>query len=420
MSAFLQSVAVSIRRWSQSRPAAILFRLFCLFPVVAGIIAKLQKNRWTLMDIDAVLCGASRLSQGLSPYTHTPVCAGLRPAAFVYAPQVASLFSAPVQQFGALFARDLFVWALLFPATAFLVWFALVKAMPQLRLSHRLLAFSALSAMTFCCGNIGIVMHAAVLAGLLAAPRKKWLFTLVVLACAYIKPTFLMYFVVFLLEDRPLWPRFAAFGWRAVAGIGVVALMFATTGHYGGEWRALLKTVAIEEQPGLGWLALTSWAGVITSSVESLAFAALFMAVMLASGMAMAKWGDLDDNERLILGLGLTPLMTPRLMDYDMILIVPYAALLMSIAGKLPGRIFRTNVTWLFTGVLTLGIMTDLFHIKAYHRTHTAMFLFAGLTLFVGFRLAWRHSAQIEQRFMRIWRALAGKPAQAVSSTNPY
>lgn len=404
MSAFIQNLTVSLRRWSQTRPAAILFYLFCLFPVVGGIIAKLQKNRWTLMDIDAVLCGASRMSQGLSPYIHAPVCAGLRPAPYVYAPQIAGAFVAPVQQFGSLMTRDLFVWGLLFPATAFLIWFALVKAMPQLRLHYRLLAFSALSAMTFCCGNIGIVMHAGVLAALLAAPHRKWLFTLVVLACAYIKPTFLMYFVVFLLEDRTIWSRAVAFGWRAAAGLGVVALMFATTGHYGDEWRALLKTVTIEEQPGLGWMALTSWAGVDATSLQSLVLAAGYMAAMLASGMTIAKWGSLDADERLILGLGLAPLMTPRLMDYDMILIVPYAALLMAVATRLPGRMARLNLTWLFPGVLTLGIVADLLHVKAYHRTHTAMFLFATLTLYVGFRLAWRHSAQIEQRLGQIWR----------------
>jgi len=356
------------------------------------------------MDIEAVLCGAVRMGDGLSPYTSEPVCAGMRPAAYVYAPQVAGLFVAPIQMFGAAMIRDIYVWAVLVPATLFLVWFALLRTMPRLGLHYRLLAFSSLSAMTFVCANIGIVMHAAILASLLISPRKKWLFTAAVLLCAYIKPTFLIYLVVFLLEDRPLHARCIAFVWRAVAGIGVVGFMFATAGQYGDEWRALLRTVALVEQPGLGWFALTDWAGIKASSIISGVLALGFMAAMLASGMVIARWGKLTFDERMVLGLGLAPLMTPRLMDYDMVLIVPYAVLLMAIALQMPGRIFRFNVTWIFIGAMVLGILADMFHVKAYHRTHTAMFIFSALTLVIGFRLALSQATQIENQVRRVFK----------------
>ena len=58
------------------------------------------------------------------------------------------------------------------------------------------------------------------------------------------------------------------------------------------------------------------------------------MIVMLLAAMAIAQWADLEPDERLALGMGLVPLMTPRLLDYDMILTVSYAALLMSVVHR--------------------------------------------------------------------------------------
>ncbi len=374
----------ALRYWGWS------FYLLCLFPVLAGAFVRLTHHGWVLMDIDAVLCAAQASGQGLSPYT-AHACPGLAPAAYVYAPQFAAVLAPLVKTLGPMTVRFIYVVGLLVPAAACLIWFALVRK-SGLSTAYRWLAFSALTPMAFCCGNVGLVMHAGILAGVVASrlwSRRRWPFVVTVVLCAAVKPTFLAYLIVLLFEDRAWRLRLRDFAVAATAGAAMVGAVFASAGVYRDTWRTALHAVALHDQPGLGWLALTAWLGIPAGSIPMLIVTVLFMAAMLGAGLAIARWGDLDSEARWLLGFGIAPLLTPRLMDYDMLLIVPFAALLMRVSQKAGPRFQRLS-GWLFTTVLLVGIAANMLEVKAWHRTHIAMFLFASLTLVLGARLAWR------------------------------
>lgn len=372
---------------TRTRRGKGFYIFLCLLPIVGGIVATLIGHGWVFMDIDAVLCAAKAEAAGHSPYGALK-CSGIDPAAYVYAPQAAILFQPLVAAFGALGARFVFIFTLLLPATAVLLWFALLRALPDVDWRWRLLAFSGLTPMTFCCGNIGMVMHAAVLISLLWGKDRRWPFIVTVLLCAALKPTFLTYFIVFLFEDRPFKARIAAFAGCVAEGLGVTGLIVGTSGQWGGAWHEALKAVALQAQPGLGWLALSAYVGLHADWLVTIGLTLGFMTAMLSAGLAIVEIGKLDGNGRTIAALGLAPLMTPRLMDYDMILIVPYAALLISLMPRLKQPMLEKWLPWGFAGVLEAGIACNILHLKHWHRTHVAMFLFCSLTLVVGARLA--------------------------------
>ncbi|MDI7774421.1 hypothetical protein [Asticcacaulis sp. EMRT-3] len=381
-----------LRALTRNRLLLALFALFCAWPVGYGVWHMITHHAWMLMDIDAVLCGAKTLAAHRSPYAiHPPVCDAIRPAAYVYAPQVAYLFFPLLHTFGVAGTRTLFIWLLLAPATLFLLWFALIRPFPGIDIRYRLLAFAALTPMTFVCANIGLVMHALVLASLLLFRKTRWPFTLVVFLCACVKPTFLAYFILFLLADEALWRRVFAFSWRAVAGVGIFYLMIITDGHYGHAWQKTLHSVAMARQVGMGWFELTNFVfHVRGSSHLNVELALGFMVVMLLAGMAMARWGKLTSDERLVLVMGLVPLMTPRLLDYDMVLIVPYAALLISLIHRIGGKVLAFVLSWIFTIWLIYGIITTITGDSSWHRTPMDMLLFGLLTGITGLTAAFQ------------------------------
>jgi hypothetical protein len=380
--------ALSVLRVLTRNPFLLcIFAVVCAWPVVSGLYFMFTHHAWMLMDIDAVLCGARTLGNGHSPYAiHPPSCAGNRPAAYVYAPQIARMLVPIVDQFGVKGGRNLFVWLMLAPATLGLLWFALVRKFEGIDIRYRLLAFASLTSMTFVCANVAIVMHALVLASLLLFKKTRWPFTVMVLLCACVKPTFLTYFVLFLLDEGPLWRRGFSFAWRVVAGVFIFWLMIQTDGHYGHAWQKTLHSVTMARQIGMGWFELTNFVFHVPGpSHLNVELAVGFMAVMTLSGMAIAHWGELPADERLVLGMGLAPLMTPRLLDYDMVLIVPYAALVMMCAHRFDGRIFGVKVmsiilSWVFVIWLGTGIVHSMIGTATFHRTSFSMLLFGLLT----------------------------------------
>lgn len=375
-----------LKNRTKTRTGRWIFIVLCLLPVAGGVIGRVISHAWAFMDIDALLCAARAEAMGHSPYGAL-TCPDLAPAPYVYAPQVAALFAPAVTALGDMGSRLLYVLIFLLPATLFLVWYALGKAMPRLDWRYRWLAFSALSPMAFCCANIAIVMHAVVAASLMFYPKRKMPFVAVVLTCAFIKPTFLLYFAVFLLDEAPLRARLARFVAAISAGTGIVACIALTAGPYATAWHRALGSVALDTQPGLGWFALTSAVHLPSTAPVTLALTLVFMGLMLGSVMIIAETSDLDGDARKLLALGLAPLMTPRLMDYDMILIVPYAALLMSLVPSLGDRLWRVRVSWGFAGALLFGMACNIIHFKHWPRTHAAMFVFCVLTMAVGARI---------------------------------
>ncbi len=387
-----------LRERTKTRTGRVIFIILCLMPVAGGVIGQILSHAWAFMDIDAVLCAARAEASGHSPYG-VLACPGLRPAPYVYAPQVAALFIAPLHLLGGLGARWAYLLLLFYPAATALVWYSLGRALPDVDWRYRLLAFSGLVPMAFCSGNFGVVMHAAVIFSLVAWPKRSWIFGALVLACAVIKPTFLLYFLVFMFESRPWRQRLLNLALAGGAGVAVVAVTVLTAGPWAGAWRQALGAVALSEQPGLGWFAFTSLLHMVPQAPGTLGLTLLFMAAMAASGLAVAEAGRLDDEARRVLAIGLVPLLTPRLMDYDMLQIVPCIALLMGLAPGLGGRIYRYNLSWGFTGVLGFGVATNVLHIaRHWPRSHVAMGLFCALVLASGARVAMTMVERWEKR----------------------
>jgi hypothetical protein len=377
-----------LRERTKTRLGRVVFCLLCLMPVAGGVIGHfLGRHAWSFMDIDAVLCAARAEAAGHVPYGAL-VCPGLAPAPYVYAPQVAAMFIPLVRALGGRVARLLYLLVLFVPALLALSWYALRKTVPEIDWRYRLLAISGLAPMAFCSGNFGIPMHAAVIFSLVALPRRRWLFTAVVLACVAIKPTFLLYFAVPLFESRPWRQRLIIAAGSVVAGLGVVAAMALTAGPWGAAWGRALAAVALHDQPGLGWYALTAALRLPPDAFLSLGLTIAFMAAMAASGVAIAEAADLGDEERRILALGLVPLLTPRLMDYDMLALAPSIAVLMRLLPAVGGRIWRYNLSWILAGGLGFGIAANLLHFHRWPRSHAAMALFCVMVLLGGARLA--------------------------------
>lgn len=391
-----------LKRRTRTRRGRGFYIFLCLLPILGGIVAKLIGHDWAFMDIDAVLCAAKAEAAGHSPYGALK-CAGIDPAPYVYAPQVLGLFQPLVAAFGALGARVVFIFTLLLPATGVLLWFAIARAMPDVDWRLRLLAFSGLTPMTFCCGNIGIVMHAGVLLSLLPGKEKRWPFIVTVLLCTAIKPTFMAYFIFFLFEDRPWKARLATFAGCVAEGLGVTGVMAAMAGPWGAAWWEAMHSVTLETQPGLGWMALTSYVGLHSGWPVTIVLSLGFMAAMVLAGLAIVEGAALDGNGRMLVALGVAPLMTPRLMDYDMILIVPYAAMLMALMPRLRQPKLEKWLPWAFVAVLGLGIACNILHLKRWHRTHVAMFLFCSLTLVMGARLAMVQLKRMPKSVQRFW-----------------
>lgn len=375
---------------TKTRTGRVLFCLLCLMPPIGGLIGHLiGRHAWTFMDIDAVLCAAQAEAAGGSPY-RVLHCPGLGPAAYVYAPQVAGWFVPLIHAVGVMGARWAYILVLFLPALALLLWYALARPVAGVDWRLRMLAVSGLAPMVFCSGNFGVAMHALVISTLLVWPRKRWAFLAAVLLCVVIKPTFLLYLLVPLFEKAPWRQRLVTVGLSSVAGVGVLVATALTAGPLAAQWRFALKSVALHDQPGLGWLYFSSaWFQMAPDAPVTIVLTLVFMAAMAASGLAIAEAAGLDDDERKVLALGLVPLLTPRLMDYDMLALVPLMALVMRITPALGGRIFRYNVSWVFVGVLGFGIVANVLHIfRTWPRSHVAMAVFCTVILAGGGRLA--------------------------------
>ncbi len=401
-----------LRERTRTRTGRVIFCILCLFPLVSGVIGHLLgRLHGTFMDVDAVLCAARAEAAGASPYGALH-CAGPETSAYVYAPQVAAGFVPLIHALGVAGVRWAYILFLFFPALALLLWYALRRPVDGVDWRVRMLAVSGLAPMVFCSGNFGVVMHALVIASVLAWPRRRWVSVAFVLLCAVIKPTFLLYLLVLVFEARPWRQRWTAMAVSGAAGLAVLAATALTAGPLAVPWHQALASVALHDQPGLGWLFLTTGLHMAPDAPLTLVLTLVFMAAMAASGVAIAEAAGLEDDERKVLALGLVPLLTPRLMDYDMLALVPCMALLIRVLPALGGRIYRYNVSWLFVGGLGFGIVTNVLHLsRQWPRSQAAMALFGLVVLAGGARLVlkeWEKRRGPREREKREMATLGG------------
>lgn len=376
-----------------------LFGFVFLFPILGNVISRLtRKHGWWLNDYDALICGAHSIGLGQSPYSLNPVCEGIRPAPFVYAPQVGAVFAPLVNGLGFAGARWVFLIALL-PALAVLVWFGLYKALPKAPFWLRLMTFAAINGSVFACGNIGLVLHAIVIAAALNMPRTRWLFVAAVILGALVKPVFLTYLIVLLLEKRALGVRLRDFAVAAVLGLGAVAGLMLDAGPFGAAWHATLNAIVIQQQPGIGLFSYTSLIGFPAASPVAELLYLPFAAAIAISGLVLAEWGEFDAGERVVLGMGVAQLLNPRLMDYDLFVLTPAVVMVVMQARAFGPKVFAW-VSWAFAGVLVFAVALNAFggaHVNdLIKRAPIAVFVYCGLLIFVAAQTALKHQAEIK------------------------
>ena len=375
-----------------------LFAFVFLFPILGNVISRLtRKHGWWLNDYDALICGAHSVGLGQSPYSLNPVCEGLRPAPFVYAPQVGAVFAPLVNGLGFAGARWVYLIPLL-PALCVLVWFALGKVLPKAPFWLRLMTFAAINGSVFACGNIGLVLHAIVIAAALNLNRTRIPFVAAVILGALVKPVFLTYLIVLLMQDRPMGLRLRDFTISAALGLGAVAWLMLDAGPFGAAWHAVLNAIVIQQQPGIGLFSYTSLIGFPAASPVALILYLPFAAVIAISGLVVAEWSGFDAGERVVLGLGVAQLLNPRLMDYDLFVLTPAVVLIVMQAKAFGPRAFAW-ATWAFAGVLVFAVVINSVagpHINdLIKRAPIAVFVYCGLLVFVAWRTAQRHAAEI-------------------------
>jgi hypothetical protein len=388
-----------VRRYTARTWMAGLFGFVFLFPILGNVISRLTRKRgWWLNDYDALICGAHSVGLGQSPYSLTPLCDGIRPAPFVYAPQVGAVFAPLVNGLGFAGARWVFLIPLV-PALCVLLWFALVKAMPKAPFWLRLMTCAAINGSVLACGNIGLVLHAVVIAAALNLKRTRIPFVAAVILGAMVKPVFLTYLIVLLMQDRPVVLRLRDFAISVGLGLGAVAWLMLDAGPFGGAWHAILNVIVIQQQPGIGLFSYTSLIGLPAASPATQALYVPFAAVIAVSGLVLAEWGEFDASERVVLGLGVAQLLNPRLMDYDLFVLTPAVVMIVMQAKAFGPRTFAW-VSWIFAGVLVFAVVINAAggpHLNdAVKRAPIAVFVYCALLIFVALKTAQKHQTQIK------------------------
>jgi len=384
-------------RFTRRKRNLWLFSLFFLFPLVGNLISRLTKKRYWLPDFDALICGAHNISRGISPYNLHPVCEGIRPTPYVYAPQVGHFFEPLEQVFGLEGAR--WVFALIYaPAMLWLFWYAVLKPMARAPWHFRLMTLAAMVGSVLSCGNIGLLLHALTILTALQIRKSRLPFIAIVICGALIKPVFVTYLLVLLLEDRPLMARLRIFFLSATTGISAFLILLLTAGRFSDDWQAALNAIVILEQPGIGFFATTSALGLSTTSPVTLACLGLFAIGMGLASLILAEWGGLAAEERIIFGLGAAQFLNPRLMDYDMFTLAPCMAMVVMMTKPL-GRKAFTWVSWAFAGTLIFCVVCNILEIRAVHRAPVAVFAYGLILLTVAGLTAWPQRARIRGWF---------------------
>ena len=376
-------------RITQTRWRRVAFTLFFLFPIVGNLIARLRKHGWWLNDFDALICGADHVRRGLSPYDLHPVCAGTWPAVYVYAPQVAQVF-APMSAWGLGVAR-LVWWIPSLIAMGYLLWYAVLTPVKDAPWRLRLMTLAAIVGSVYACGNIGLILHALITATAVlwladAQGPKRWPFAVMVILAALIKPVMLTYLVVLLFERRPFLRRIGAAFVASALGLCAIAAEMLTAGTFSDDWRRTLNIIVMTEQPGISYFGWLNWLGLPPGDHLTLAIVALLMLTTLLAGWVLAESRS-DAMSRVAIGLGVAQLLNPRLMDYDMMALAPLMAIVV-VASQGRGTRFFWMMSWTFTLILSVDVLTNLFEIKSLARSPVTLFIYGLMLLAVAVRIA--------------------------------
>ncbi len=395
-----------IQTWSRNRFVAAFLALVCLEPALSAPLTRWLRHRRWFSDWEAVVCAGRALHLGQNPYSEHLACPGLDPAAFVYMPQIARAFAPVTGWLGVEGARWLGL-AVILPATAYLIWYVLVRRFAHLPLSARLMGFAAVRGSTLSTANVGFAMQALAVWASLTLRKARWPFVAAVIAGALIKPIFLANLLVLLVEDRPIADRLKAFGVSAFAGLAAVAVMMVTAGPLLHDWMTMLHQVVLTEQPGVGFAKLATFVGLNNSGAPALILYAVLSAALVAAAMAIAEWGELAADERVFLGLGLAQLINPRINDYDLYLLMPALALAALALRRRAPVMFR-RMSWLYVAVAVGNVLAVTIPVKALNHVPGTYAGACALVLTSAVALALPHRAALQRQVSQTLAAMPG------------
>jgi len=317
-----------------------LWAFFFTMPVWSSLLGRLLKGKWWFNDFDALLCGADYLRRGLSPYSLEPVCAGLNPAPYVYAPQIGQMLPPLVGWLGFSGLKSLYAIVLL-AVLGFMFWFILIRPWPRVPLMWRLPGFGVLTGSSIASGNIGLLLHGLILIAALNLHRSIVPFVLLVVLAACVKPFLLTYMIVLMFTQKPLTTRLWQTAAAGLAGAGMVAALYLSA-PYAADWAALRDSVVAQSQSGMSWFGWMNALGLATYSPLSLGGLVIYLAITSLCGLWIAERSGADRTERLVIGLTFALLLNPRLMDYDLLLLPLGMALLvnLSVSNRLIRRVY--------------------------------------------------------------------------------
>lgn len=314
-------------------PVWALAAIFSL-PLLVALISRLFNGYWWWNDFDAMACAGIQASHGLQIYAAHPLCPGLRPAAFVYPPQIAWALQALIGVFGVTTAKIGYV-IVYSAASLWLGWLLFFKRLTNAPARQRLIALGLVTGGVIACGNVALLCHALIAASLFGFRRTRLPFILAVALATVIKPVFVVALVVLLVERADLRVRIARLGVAAAVVGAAFALVLVTGWSQLPAWMAAIERTVLTARPGSGFLGWASSLGLEGHGVFAISGWLVFAATMTLAGARIVRARAFSEDEVWLFGLGLAQLINPRLMGYDLQMLAPTIAVAMAAAGGL-------------------------------------------------------------------------------------
>ena len=290
--------------------------LFWGAPLWTGVVGRLVKHSTVFQDYQEIACAAERRLQHLPLYGDTK-CIGVVAAPYVYPPWVADVFAAPMALLGrgGLMAGYLAVFV---AAVAALIWFALGYPLKTRTFSFRVAFLGFIAGGPVAFGNISILVHAGIYAVALAIGADSLLFAAAVSVASLIKPLYLLLFALTVFSPGSL--RRKAVVIAAGAVLPLASMLITSPDVL--AWRETVVRMMSGRDRGGGFTHMMEMLGV-SSLYGQGALYALYGGTLLASGVVLSEFGNLDREQRVWLGGAIGVLMFPRIMCYDVLALGP-------------------------------------------------------------------------------------------------
>ncbi|MFT3998362.1 MAG: hypothetical protein QM667_13240, partial [Asticcacaulis sp.] len=179
---------------------------------------------------------------------------------------------------------------------------------------------------------------------------------------------------------------------------GIIAFLIAShgSGALHDEWLMRMDQIVLTQQPGISFFA---WASVFGGSADSplwLGLLLIYLVVLTLGGLALAELTRLNADQRILLGLGFAHLLNPRLMDYDILILGPFLALI-ALSARHAGDAAATwarRGLWTVTSITLFFSMADIDAVKA---APLGILLSTGLCIFVMIAVIRRHKETLKE-----------------------